>query len=179
MKCAVCSQKLPLTLPISAALLLLLTIDSVFAAEGGGGLTVVPDWTFLLQMANFLFLIWILNLILYKPIRNVLKQRQQKVSGLEESITACQKDVKDKEDAFMAAIRDARAKGMKKKEALMAEATEEEKQIIAKINATAQAELAKVKAKIVEDAEAVRGTLMQEIDSFAEAIGHKILGRAL
>ncbi len=179
MKCAVCKQRLPLTLPISAALLLLLTIDSVFAAEGGGGLTVVPDWTFLLQMANFLFLIWILNLILYKPIRNVLKQRQQKVSGLEESITACQKDVKDKEDAFMAAIRDARAKGMKKKEALMAEATEEEKKIIAKINETAQAELAKVRVKIVEDAEAVRGTLMQEIDSFAEAIGHKILGRAL
>jgi F-type H+-transporting ATPase subunit b len=130
-------------------------------------------------MANFLFLIWILNLILYKPIRNVLKQRQQKVSGLEESITACQKDAKDKEDAFMAAIRDARAKGMKKKEALMAEATEEEKRIIANINETAQAELAKVREKIVEDAEAVRNTLMQEIDSFAEAIGHKILGRAL
>jgi len=130
-------------------------------------------------MANFLFLIWILNLILYKPIRNVLKQRQQKVSGLEESITACQKDVKDKEDAFMAAIRDARAKGMKQKEALMAEAAEEEKRIIAKINETAQADLAKVREKIVEDAEAVRNTLMQEIDSFAEAIGHKILGRAL
>lgn len=179
MKCAVCNQRLPLMLPISAALLLLLTIDSVIAAEGGGGLTVIPDWTFLLQMANFLFLIWILNLILYKPIRNVLKQRQQKVSGLEESITACQKDVKDKEDAFMAAIRDARAKGMKQKEALMAEAAEEEKRIIAKINETAQADLAKVREKIVEDAEAVRNTLMQEIDSFAEAIGHKILGRAL
>lgn len=179
MKCAVCNQRLPLMLPISAALLLLLTIDSVIAAEGGGGLTVIPDWTFLLQMANFLFLIWILNLILYKPIRNVLKQRQQKVSGLEESITACQKDVKDKEDAFMAAIRDARAKGMKQKEALMAEAAEEEKRIIAKINETAQADLAKVREKIVEDAEAVRNSLMQEIDSFAEAIGHKILGRAL
>lgn len=166
-------------LPISAALLLLLTIDSVFAAEGGGGLTVIPDWTFLLQMANFLFLIWILNLILYKPIRNVLKQRQQRVSGLEENITACQKDVKDKEDAFMAAIRDARAKGMKKKEALMAEATEEEKQIVANINEKAQADLAKVREKIVEDTEAVRNTLMKEIDSFAEAIGHKILGRAL
>ena len=179
MKCAECHLRLPLILPVSAALLLLLTIESVFAAEGGGGLTVVPDWTFLLQMANFLFLIWILNMILYKPIRNVLKQRQQKVSGLEESITACQKDVKDKEDALTAAIREARAKGMKKKEALVAEATEEEKQIIAKINETAQAELANVRAKIIADAEAVRGTLMQEIDSFAEAIGHKILGRAL
>ncbi|MDZ7581241.1 MAG: hypothetical protein U5R30_11675 [Deltaproteobacteria bacterium] len=48
------------------------------------------------------------------------------MSGLEESISVCQKDVKDKEDAFMAAIRDARAKGMQKKEALMAAAATEE-----------------------------------------------------
>ncbi|MFZ0133308.1 MAG: ATP synthase F0 subunit B [Desulfobacterales bacterium] len=179
MKCAVCNRRMPFLSPIFAALLLLLTIDSVFAAEGGGGLTVIPDWTFLLQMANFLFLIWILNLIVYKPIRNVLQRRQQKVSGLEESITSARKDVIDKEDAFMAAIRDARAKGMKKKEALMTEATEEEKRIIAKINAKAQADLAAVREKIVAEADSARSSLMQEIDTFAEAIGHKILGRAL
>ncbi len=178
MRCAVGNQRLALLLPISAALLLVLTIDSVSAAEGGG-LTVIPDWTFLLQMANFLFLIWVLNMILYKPIRNVLRQRHQKVSGLEESISVCQKDVKDKEDAFMAAIRDARAKGMQKKEALMAAAATEEKRIIAAINAKAQADLAGVRERIVKDAEAARSSLMQEIDIFAEAIGHKILGRAL
>ncbi|MDZ7581242.1 MAG: hypothetical protein U5R30_11680 [Deltaproteobacteria bacterium] len=54
MRCAVGNQRLALLLPISAALLLVLTSDSVSAAEGGG-LTVIPDWTFLLQMANFLF----------------------------------------------------------------------------------------------------------------------------
>jgi F-type H+-transporting ATPase subunit b len=166
-------------LPISAALLLLLTIDSVFAAEGGGGLTVVPDWTFLLQMANFLFLIWILNLILYKPIRNVLKQRQQKVVGLEDSITTQQKDVRDKQDAFAAAIRNARAEGMKQKQALIAEATEGEKEIIAEINERAQSDLAEVRKKIAEDADVAKRSLMQDIDTFAEAIGHKILGRAL
>ncbi len=179
MKCAVGKQRMPFLSPIVAALLPFTATGSVFAAEGGGGLTVIPDWTFLLQMANFLFLIWILNLILYKPIRNVLRRRQQKVSGMEESIASARKDVTDKEDAFMAAIRDARAKGMKKKEALMTEATEEEKRIIAKINAKAQADLAAVREKIAAEAEAARRSLMQEIDSFAEAIGHKILGRAL
>jgi F-type H+-transporting ATPase subunit b len=170
---------LPLAVPAAVITLLAVVAGPARAAEGGGGLTVIPDWTFLLQMANFLFLIWILNLILYKPIRNVLKQRQQKVAGLEDSITTQQKDVKDKQDAFAAAIRNARAEGMKQKQALIAEATEEEKEIIAEINERAQSDLADVRKKIAEDADVAKRSLMQDIDTFAEAIGHKILGRAL
>ena len=139
----------------------------------------IPDWTFLLQMANFLILMWILNVILYKPIRNVLIQRKNKVSGLQESIDVSQKDVKEKEEAFMLGIRDARAKGLKEKERLVAEATEEEKKIIARINEKAQADMAEVRTQIAKEAEAARDSLMQEIDDFSEAIGQKILGRTI
>lgn len=179
MKFAVSSRRLLPSLTIPAANLLLALVSPVCAAEGGGGLTVIPDWTFLLQMGNFLFLIWVLNMILYKPIRNVLIQRKQKISGLQESIDASQKDVEDKEEAYASGIRDARAKGLKEKEGLMAEAAEEEKKIIAKINEKTQADLAEVRERIARDAEAARQTLLQEIDGFAEAIGQKILGRAI
>lgn len=172
-------RRLPLSLPVPVTFIFLLTTLPAVAAEGGGGLTVIPDWTFLLQMANFLILMWILNVILYKPIRNVLIQRKNKVSGLEESILASEKDVKDKEEAFMVGIRDARAKGLKQKEMLIAEASEEEKQIIARINEKAQANLAEVRGQISQEALAARDSLMQEIDGFAETIGQKILGRAI
>jgi len=172
-------RRLPLTLPVPVAFIILLTALPAFAAEGGGGLTVIPDWTFLLQMANFLILMWILNVIVFKPIRNVLIQRKNKVSGLEESIVASEKDVKDKEEAFMIGIRDARAKGIKQKEVLIAEATEEEKKIIARINEKAQADLAEVREQISAEAQSAKDTLMQEIDGFSEAIGQKILGRAI
>jgi F-type H+-transporting ATPase subunit b len=172
-------RRLPLSLPVPVTFIFLLTTLPAVAAEGGGGLTVIPDWTFLLQMANFLILMWILNVILYKPIRNVLIQRKNKVSGLEESILASEKDVKDKEEAFMVGIRDARAKGLKQKEMLIAEASEEEKQIIARINEKAQANLAEVRGQISQEALAARDSLMHEIDGFAETIGQKILGRAI
>jgi F-type H+-transporting ATPase subunit b len=172
-------RRLPLTSPVPVTLILLLSALPAVAAEGGGGLTVIPDWTFLLQMANFLILMWILNVILYKPIRNVLIQRKKKVSGLEESIVTSQKDVKDKEEAFMVGIRDARAKGLKKKELLISEANEEEKKIIAAINAKAQADLGEVRGQISQEAQVVRDSLMREIDGFAESIGQKILGRAI
>ena len=114
--------------------ILSITAGTAFSAEGGGGLTVIPNWSFLLQMANFIFLIWVLNLILYKPIRNVLKQRKEKVNGLEQSIDAFQKDASDKEEAFNAGLRSARVKGLEKKEALLGDAAEEEKKIIGQIN---------------------------------------------
>ena len=152
------------------------TTGTAWAAEG---LTVIPNWSFLLQMANFVFLIWVLNLILYKPIRNVLKQRKEKVTGLEQHIEAFQKDASDKEEAFHAGLRSARVKGLEQKENLLAAAADEEKKIITEINDKAQDDLSQVRAQIAKDVEVARKSLLKEVDSFAENIGEKILGRAV
>jgi len=147
--------------------------------ESGGGITVIPDGSFLIQVANFIFLIFILNIILYKPIRNVLIQRREKITGLEEGIEAFDRDAVEKEDAFASGIKAARANGLKEKETLLTAAAEEESKIIEKINKKAQAGLAEVKEKIAKDAEDVKTSLLKEIDGFANAIGEKILGRAV
>ena len=147
--------------------------------ESGGGITVIPDGSLLIQIVNFIFLIFILNIILYKPIRNVLIQRKEKITGLEEGIEAFDRDAIEKEDAFASGIKAARADGLKEKEALLTAAAEEESKIIEKINKKAQAGLAEVKEKITKDAEDVKASLLQEIDGFANAIGEKILGRAV
>ena len=159
--------------------ILIITAVAAWGAEGGGGLTVIPNWSFLLQMANFIFLIWVLNLILYKPLRNVLKQRKEKITGLEQSIESFQKDVGDKQEAFNAGLRSARVKGLEQKENLLAEAAGEEKKIIAQINDKAQAELSQVREQITKDVEVARQSLLKEVDGFAQAIGEKILGRAV
>lgn len=137
------------------------------------------DGSVFIQIVNFIFLIWVLNIILYKPIRNVLAQRKEKVTGLEQSIETFNYDSKEKEEAFNAGIKEARAKGLKEKEALVEEASQEEKSIVEKINEKAQADLAQIRSSIAKDTESVRASLQQEIDSFADAIVKKILGRAV
>ena len=67
---------------------------------------------------------------------------------------------------------------MNEKGALLQEAADEEREIIEKINKKAQANLAEIRAKIAKDVENVSESLRQELDSFAESIGQKILGRA-
>ena len=145
----------------------------------GAGVVVTPDGSLLIQIANFVFTIWVLNLLLYKPIRKILKQRKEKVDGLELSIETSTKDAREKDEAFVAGVKEARAKGVEKKNALVQEATDEEKSILAELNQKAQAELAQVREKIKREAETARESLQKEVDGFADRISEKILGRAV
>jgi F-type H+-transporting ATPase subunit b len=136
------------------------------------------DGSLFIQIINFLFLIWALNVVLYKPIRNILIQRKEKITGLEQNIDASNIDIKEKDDAFISGLKGARAKGMGEKDALIQVAADEEKMIIEKINQKAQADLAEVREKVAKDAEGVRVSLQEQLDDIAIAISHKILGRA-
>lgn len=136
------------------------------------------DGSLIIQIVNFIFLIWILNVVLYKPIRKVLIQRKEKIAGLEQKIDTAGKDIKEKDDAFSLGIKEAKAKGLNEKGVLLQEAADEEREIIEKINKKAQADLAEIRAKIAKDVESVSESLRKELDSFANAISQKILGRA-
>lgn len=137
------------------------------------------DASVAIQVINFIFLIWVLNLVLYKPIRKILLQRKEKIAGLEQGIDSFKADAGGKDAAFAAGIKTARTKGLKEKGDLLETAAEEEQRIIDKINEKAQTDLTEVRRKISKDAEDVKVKLQQEVDSFADAIGQKILGRAV
>ncbi len=160
---------------LSLSFLLFTLCGESFAA----GITVIPNWTTIIQAANFLILVFILNIVLYRPIRNMLIQRKEKIEGLEQTVDNATGDLAEKETTYASGIRDARKKGMQEKDALINAATDEEKEIIAKINADALAELNAVKEKVAQEADAARDALMKEVDTFASEIGAKILGRAV
>ena len=77
------------------------------------------DGSLIVQVINFIALIFILNMVLYKPIRKMLLQRKEKVDGLENQIDTFCKDTHEKEDAFVAGIKEARLEGIKEKKQLI------------------------------------------------------------
>ncbi len=137
------------------------------------------DGSVVIQIINFIFLIWALNFVLYKPIRSILLQRKEKVEGFEEGIDRFNCDAMERRDAYILGIKEAREKGLKEREVLVSAAAEEEKTIIGEINAKALADLVTVRGKILKDVEGVSDALQKEIDVFAKAISKKILGRAV
>ena len=137
------------------------------------------DGTLFIQIINFLFLIWALNSVLYKPIRRILLQRNDKVNGLEEGIERFEQDALEKDQAFASGIKEARGKGINEKAAFEDDAKAEEMKLIEKINEKARADLAEIREKIVLETEEARQALLKEVDSFAEDISLRILGRAV
>ena len=136
------------------------------------------DGSLFIQIINFLFLLYALNLVLFKPIRKILIERNEKFVGLEKGVERLLLRTDEKEMAYQDGVKSARSEGLKKKEALVEQASQEEKEILDKITKNAQANLAEVRAQVADETEKARVALEKEIDVFAKAIGEKILGRA-
>jgi F-type H+-transporting ATPase subunit b len=141
-------------------------------------ITVIPDISLVYQMINFLVLLFVLNLVLYKPIRNVLLERKAKIEGMQIGAEKAASDLVAGEDAYKDGLKQARSEGLKEKETFIEEASKEEKEIIDRINKKAQANLAQIKTQVADETAQARKVLEDEVEAYAKAIGEKILGRA-
>jgi F-type H+-transporting ATPase subunit b len=164
---------------ITFLLFLPLYLMSFSGVAFGASISVIPDMSLFVQIANFIIIIWVLNIILYRPIRKILIERKEKIANLEQNVEKLNEDAAGKDEAFLSGIKEARTRGLKEKEVLLKEGAEEEKKIVEEINQKAQANLAEVREKIAKDAQNVRSSLNKEINTFATAISEKILGRAV
>ncbi|MDA3918856.1 MAG: ATPase [Deltaproteobacteria bacterium] len=139
---------------------------------------VIPDITTLYQMVNFLVLLFVLNLVLYKPIRKVILDRKAKIEGMQKKAKKASSDLVAGEKAYKDGLKTARAEGLKEKETFIDEASKEEKEILDKINKKAQANLAQIREQVAKETEQARKSLEDEVELYARTIGEKILGRA-
>ena len=142
-------------------------------------MAIIPDWTLLLQIINFIVLVFILNAVCYKPIRNILIERSTKIQGFEQDIEGLKQEAADSDKTFQTEIGEAKLKGFRQQEALKESASEEEKRLIEEIHQKAQADLELVRAQITKDAEGARASLQGQAQAFSAAIAEKILGRAV
>ncbi len=137
------------------------------------------DGSVVIQIINFLLLVWLMNKIVYKPIRAVLQKRKDKIGELVKDADRAADQAKVKDALYTDGIRAARKKGVAEKEKLIAIANQEEHALISDIQQKMQEELETVRLKIADEMKQARTGLEQEIDGFAAAIGQKILGRAI
>ncbi|MCP4671942.1 MAG: ATPase [Desulfobacula sp.] len=139
---------------------------------------VIPDISTIYQMVNFLVLLFVLNLVLYKPIRKILLDREAKIKGMQKGAKKAASDLVAGEEAYKGGLKSARTKGLKEKETFIDEASKEEKEILDKINKKAQANLAQIREQVAQETEQAQKSLEGEVETYAKAIGEKILGRA-
>jgi F-type H+-transporting ATPase subunit b len=137
------------------------------------------DQSLIYQIINFLLLLLILNALLYKPIRTILKQRAEKVAGLTSEAQKAQADMIQKEQDYQNRLQQARKEGFEQKNLFKLEGQEEEKRLLLQANQKIEAELTQNRQKIAQQVEEARIKLSGELASFSQEIAQKILGRKI
>ena len=131
-------------------------------------------WYFVL-VANFIVMVPIMHVLLFKPFLNVLKQRREAVDGALEA--ARQMGVK-REDELAAMKRElelARAKAKEVFEGLRAEGLEKQRQVLAKAHDEAMKRTEKIKQELEAEVQRARQALKAEAEKFSDGILEKLV----
>jgi F-type H+-transporting ATPase subunit b len=135
------------------------------------------DWTLIAQIVNVLVLVFLLNVVLFRPIRKSLKDRQARMQADEAAAAQLAEKSQGVAGDIQENLTAARRQGVSQKEALRQEASQSEASLLEKVKQEVDAEWARVEKKVKGDIEKARKTLKGQAQSFAQVMAAKILGR--
>jgi F-type H+-transporting ATPase subunit b len=140
---------------------------------------VTIDKTLLFQMINIIILMFLLNGVLFRPIKNILKERAKKMMGMQGDVAKFEKNAQLRQEEVNAKMKKASGKAKAALDAARADAQAvgEEKlaSIKAEVDTFKEKQLAEINTQIGEASAGLKANL----DGFATAMASKILGRAL
>lgn len=137
------------------------------------------DLTMPLHIINMLLLIVIMNAVLYRPIRSILIERDKKLSGLAKDIETFEKNSNLRLEEFNRKLAEARSKAKAEFEAVKGAALATTSEQLADVRKGADADKAIQLGTINGQVSAAQQTLKGQLDSFAQEMAIKILGRAV
>jgi len=135
------------------------------------------DQSLLIQMGNFLLLVFLLNIFLYRPIRRIIAQRGEEMGSLEHAIREYQGKAEENEKGIQEHMVQARKEGFQVKESLKMEGLEKERRILQESGSTAEQKISKARSEIDEQVKDVRKILDEQVAVFSKELAEKILGR--
>ena len=137
------------------------------------------DWTLYVQIINALVLVYLLNLVLYRPIRNIIKERQARLDADAAALAQLAEQTQGVAGEIQENLTAARRQGVSEKEGLRQEGAQAEASLLEKVKQEVDKEWTRVEKKIKEDMDKARKTLKGQAQSFAQVMAAKILGREI
>ncbi|MFH1035179.1 MAG: ATP synthase F0 subunit B [Pseudomonadota bacterium] len=136
-------------------------------------------WSLAFQIANFVVLIFLLNVVLYKPIRGILAERKAKIAQMNGEINASVEGAAAKAQQLEADRAEARKAGASAREEIKAEARGAERELINAATAEMEQTVSKLRAQISQEIGQARDQLKGEVQAFGVELAQKILGRSI
>jgi F-type H+-transporting ATPase subunit b len=140
---------------------------------------VTIDITMVIQMINIVVLMFLLNGVLYKPIKKILKERSEKMQGMQNEVAKFEQNARLRQEEVDAKMSKASGKAKAALDAARAEAQaagdEKMASIKAEVDEFKDKQLAQINTQIGE----ARAGLKANLEGFATDMASKILGRAV
>lgn len=137
------------------------------------------DLAFVVQLVNFLVLVLILNVFLYKPIRKVLADRAEQISGAKAKAAEVDREVQEKVALYEARLREVKAKAGGERAAMIKEAQAEEASLVERARLEAADSLSAIKNRVAKEAADAKMLLREQARALSLEISEKVLGRSL
>ena len=137
------------------------------------------DFSIVAELVCVLFMIAILNAILYKPLRNIMKQRKEKMDSIDAEAAKFEANTKRLIEDFENKMKEARLAGKEEFDKFKAAAKEQEQKLIDESTKEAEARREELMAQLASQIDAARKDLKAKAEAFAMEIAQKLLGRAV
>ncbi|HUJ19615.1 MAG TPA: ATP synthase F0 subunit B [Nitrospirota bacterium] len=133
----------------------------------------------LYQLANFIVLLIVLNYILFRPIRQVMLDREQGISSALGEAKSAQDRMQNLLEQYNASLAEAKQKAAATFNAIYQQGLDAQRDMIAAERTKAGEMLDKARADVAAAAESARGELKREAERLSQEITSKLLGRAV
>ncbi len=140
---------------------------------------ITMDITLVIQIINMFVLMFLLNGVLYKPVKKILKERSEKLQGMKADVSLCEKNAQVRQEEVDAKMAKASGRAKAALDSARAEAQAAGDAKLAGIKAEADADKSKQLADISSQIENAKKSLQENLDGFAADMASKILGRSL
>ena len=141
--------------------------------------TVIPDLTIFIQMIIFLALIYILNLLLYKPILSIIERRKKHLAELENEIKLFNESVEKRAAEYEEKLKQAKTNASELKNEIIQEGADQAKNIIDAVRNEIPVLMQEFQQKMDQEIQAARQTLDSQSRKLSLEIAQKVMGRAV
>jgi F-type H+-transporting ATPase subunit b len=137
------------------------------------------DFSLILQIVNFLFLIVILNFLLYKPLLAIIDKRNDRIEKGREEINRLNRTVEEKMIAYEEKVRATKVEALAKNKHLTREGSDQAKAILDGVSKEIFALAEQYHVKLQAEILVARGALSSQSRRISLEIAEKVLGRRL
>jgi len=133
--------------------------------------------TIVIQVVQFLILVFILNRILFRPISQAIEKRDGKIDAWEEKTRTLQETVRTKIESYEKELVEVRARAQEEQQQLSNELKEREEKKVGAVFEEAAQMVASTKQALQEETKRLRQELRRQAEEMAQMVAEKVLGR--